>query len=128
MTSQFEQTGTRGYALGLPGLFAEVFQLPPPAFEVKSEAFVATMFAPRGFGEMSPDERIRACYQHASLLWVGGGKRMTNSSLRERFGLPAGRASQISRLIVEAVEVGVVKPSDPSNRSRAHAAYEPYWA
>lgn len=107
---------------------AEVFQLPPPDFAVRSSAFTATMFAPRGFAEMTPTERVRACYQHASLLWAGGGRHMTNSSLRERFGLPANRASQISRLISDAVDAAVIKAVDPENRSRAQAAYQPYWA
>lgn len=107
---------------------AEVFQLPPPDFAVRSSGFTATLFAPRGFGEMTPAERVRACYQHASLLWAGGGKPMTNSSLRKRFGLSANRASQISRLISDAVEAGAIKPVDPENRSKAQAAYQPYWA
>jgi ATP-dependent DNA helicase RecG len=107
---------------------AEVFQLPPPDFAVRSSGFTATMFAPRGFAEMTPTERVRACYQHACLLWAGGGKHMTNSSLRSRFGLSGNRASQISRLIAEAIEAGAIKPVDPENRSRAQASYQPYWA
>ena len=33
-----------------------------------------------------------------------------------------------SRIIREAIEVGLVKPHDPDNRSRKHAKYLPFWA
>jgi len=104
---------------------AEFFQLPAPSFAVKTTGFVATLFAPRTFNDMTPEERVRACYQHASLLWVSGDKRMTNATLRARFGLPDDRVTQISRLLSDAVDAGVVKPV---NQSRAQAAYLPYWA
>jgi len=107
---------------------AEGYQLPPPAFEVKTDGFVATMFAPRSFKEMTREERLRACYQNACLLWVSGGERMTNSTLRKRFGLSDNRTSQVSRLIADAVEAGLIKPVDPTNRSKAQASYQPYWA
>ncbi len=107
---------------------AEVFQLPAPAFEVRTNGFTATIFAPREYGDMTPEERIRACYQHASLLWASGRRLMTNTSLRARFGLGDHRASQISRLIGEALEAGAIKAADPENRSKAQAAYRPYWA
>ena len=68
---------------------AEIYQLPPPAFEVKTTGFVATLFASRGFKEMTAEERLRACYQHACLLWVSGGETLTNSSLRKRLGSSA---------------------------------------
>lgn len=107
---------------------AEFFQLPAPAFEVRTNGFTATMFAPREYGDMTPAERIRACYQHASLLWASGRGHMTNSTLRARFGLGDHRASQISRLISDALEIGIIKMANPENRSRAQAAYQPYWA
>jgi ATP-dependent DNA helicase RecG len=107
---------------------AEVFQLPPPDFAVKARSFVATLYAPRKYAEMTPDERARACYQHACLMWVSGGQPMTNATLRKRFGLDTGRAGTISRIISDALERGLVKPADPRNQSRAQAAYRPYWA
>jgi predicted HTH transcriptional regulator len=117
----------RGSGIDKVVFAAEVYQLPPPAFEVKSAGFVATLFGPRAFAEMTNEEKTRACYQHACLLWVAGGKPMTNSTLRQRFGLGSDRASQVSRLIADAVDAGVIKYTDPSNRSRAQASYQPYW-
>jgi ATP-dependent DNA helicase RecG len=107
---------------------AEAYQLPPPAFESKSNGFVASIFAPRSFTEMTSEERTRACYWHACLLWVSGTKAMTNSTLRARLGLPASRVSAVSRVIGDALDAQVIRDADPSNRSRAQASYVPYWA
>ncbi len=117
----------RGSGIDKVILQTEVFQLPPPAFENKTNGFVATMFAPRGFAKMTREERIRACYQHACLSWVSGSKRITNSSLRERFGLTGRHTSQMSRLISEALDAGVIR-MNPNSRSRSNASYQPYWA
>lgn len=35
---------------------------------------------------MSKTDRVRACYQHCCLMYVSN-RRMSNQSLRERFGL-----------------------------------------
>jgi predicted HTH transcriptional regulator len=118
----------RGSGIDKVVSLSEVWQLPPPDFEIKSSGFVATLFAPRSFLEMTAQERTRACYQHASLLWASGKKAMTNATLRARFGLDDEKASQISRLISEALASGVIKGADPTNRSRAQASYHPYWA
>jgi ATP-dependent DNA helicase RecG len=107
---------------------AEVYQLPPPAFEIKRNGFIATLFAPRSFNEMTPEERTRAIYQHACLRWVSGNRPTTNSTIRGRFGFGDERATQVSRLIADALDAGAIKPIDPSNRSRAQAAYQPFWA
>jgi predicted HTH transcriptional regulator len=107
---------------------AEVFQLPPPAFEVKRQSFVATLHGPRAYAEMSGIERIRASYQHACLMWVSGRQPITNATLRQRFGLEANRASEMSRLLREALDLDAIKPADPANQSRAQAAYIPFWA
>jgi predicted HTH transcriptional regulator len=106
---------------------AEDFQLPPPEFTVKTQSFVATVFAPRSYRQMSLEERVRACYQHACLLWVSGQESVTNSTLRQRFGLPSSQSSYISRLFSEALERRVIKPA-PGSGARAKAAYVPYWA
>ena len=118
----------RGSGIDRVVSFAEAAQLPPPNFASKSQSFVATIFAPRPFGEMTSEERVRACYQHASLRWVAGNQTMTNATLRTRFGLATDRAPQMSRLISDAVTAGLLKPADPANRSRSQAAYVPFWA
>ncbi len=83
----------------------ELHQLPPPDFRMEGDAVRAILFAPRRFAEMTPDERIRACYQHAALKYVSG-QRMKNSTLCERFGIDPQNASQASVVIRQSLEAG----------------------
>lgn len=55
------------------------------------------------------------------------GEQLTNSSLRDRFGVPQSSAGSISRLIKEAVKTGVIKPLDPTT-SNKYMKYIPVWA
>ena len=48
----------------------EFHQLPPPVFRSTDGATVATLFAPKALSEMDREERVRACYLHASLRYV----------------------------------------------------------
>ena len=103
---------------------AELHQLPPPDFRNVDTAVRATLFAPRRFADMTQEERVRACYQHAALKYVSGG-RMTNSSLRERFGIAERNASQASAVIRMAQDEGQIRPADPDH---PRAGYVPHWA
>lgn len=103
---------------------AELHQLPPPDFREEDTSVRAAMFAPRRFAEMTQDERVRACYQHAALKYVSGD-RMTNASLRERLGIAVGNASQASAVIKLALAEKLIRPGDPE---RPRAGYVPYWA
>jgi len=108
----------------------EAFQLPAPQFAVittmEPGSTRATLYAHRKLTEMGAQDRIRACYQHASLLYVMN-KRMTNTSLRERFAIQPGNAPQASRLIKEAIGAGVIRLYDPEVRDRDRS-YVPFWA
>jgi len=53
------------------------------------------------------------------------GKKMTNASLRERFGLDDTQMSKVSRLIRDAVDSKVIKSVDADAGSRF---YIPGWA
>lgn len=105
---------------------AELHQLPPPDFEkvVAPPSVRASLFAPRRFADMTQEERVRACYQHAALKYVSG-ERMTNSSLRERFGIAEHNASQASAVIRLALDAGRIRPADPDH---PRAGYVPHWA
>ena len=108
----------------------EAFQLPAPDFvaiTTTQPGFTkATLFAPRKLSEMDSQDRIRACYQHACLCFVSGS-RMTNPSLRRRFGIDAKNASQASRLIREALDAKVIRLHNPKVRLRDRS-YLPFWA
>jgi predicted HTH transcriptional regulator len=108
----------------------EAFQLPAPDFTAISTmqpgSTRATLFAHRKLADMDSKDRIRACYQHACLCFVMH-RRMTNATLRERFGIKPENASQASRLIREALKADVIKLYDPDVRDRDRS-YVPFWA
>ncbi len=102
----------------------ELFQLPPPDFREEGEAMRVVLYAPRRFADMTTEERIRACYQHAALKYVSGD-RMRNSTLCERFGIETRNAAQASTVIKKALEAGLIRSADPD---RPRAGYVPNWA
>jgi predicted HTH transcriptional regulator len=102
----------------------EVFQLPAPDFRVDGENTKAVLLAPRSFADMTAPERVRACYQHAVLKFLSGGK-LTNSSLRARLGIAEQNAAQVTRIINEARDSGLIKLADPDS---PRAGYLPFWA
>lgn len=104
----------------------ELYGLPPLKFEETENSFKTVLSAPKSFADMSDKERIDACYQHAIIQYYGQGG-MNNASLRKRFGMHDKQASQISRLIKEAIEKGVIKSKDPDSDSKKFTMYVPYW-
>lgn len=104
----------------------EEWQLPAPDFRTGEQHTSVVLFAHKDFGDMERKDRVRACYQHACLLYVSNQK-MTNQSLRERFKLPEHKADLISRIISDTLSDGKIKIDDPEHRSRRYAKYVPYW-
>jgi len=105
----------------------ELHQLPAPDFRVTDHHTVATLFAAMALDRMEKPDRIRACYLHACLKQVSN-EEMTNETLRKRLNIPDKDYPKASRIIRETIEAGLVKPHDPSSRSRKHAKYLPFWA
>ena len=116
-----EEQGT-----GIDKVFYEVelHHLPPPDFRTEGDAVRAILFAPRRFADMTPEERIRACYQHASLKYVSG-ERMKNSTLCERFGIDPQNSAQASVVIRQALKAGWIRPADLEH---PRSGYVPCWA
>ena len=104
----------------------EKSQLPAPRIELYEENTKVTLFSFKPFAALSMDEKMLACYLHACVLYVQG-EYMTNSSLRERFGLLPSSSGSISRLLREAVGHHFVKPYDPQT-SNKYMKYVPFWA
>ncbi len=86
-----------------------------------------TVYGPKPFDEMGRDDRVRACYQHCALKWVIS-ERMTNQSLRERFGLAESKAAVTSQIIAATIESGLIKSDEAMGGSRKYARYLPFWA
>ena len=106
---------------------AEVYQLPAPDFRVGEFRTTAVLFAHQDFSVMSKADRIRACYQHCCLMYVSN-KRMSNLSLRERFGGSESKAATVSLVIGATKEAGLIKADESETNSTRYARYLPYWA
>lgn len=104
----------------------EVHQLPAPVFETVEEFTRCVLFAHKKLSDMSRDERVLACYWHASLRFLLG-QSTNNQSIRERFDIPSQRSDHASRLLKEAVEADMLVIENPAvgNKSRT---YLPNWA
>ncbi|WMW80122.1 ATP-binding protein [Undibacterium cyanobacteriorum] len=107
----------------------ELYQLPAPEFRVTPVHTTIVLFAHKEFSEMSPKERVNACYMHCCLKYVSNEK-MTNQSLRERFKLDETRTktTAVSQIISAAVEQKLIKLDDIENASKRYAKYVPIWA
>ena len=104
----------------------EFYQLPAPLFEETPEHTRAVLFSHIDFKEMCKEDRIRACYLHSCLQYVRR-KYMTNSSLRERFGVEESKGAQMTRIINGATTEGLIKKVGAIT-SRKVAKYWPYWS
>lgn len=105
----------------------EVYQLPAPEFRAELGRTTVVVHGQRDFEDMAREDRIRACYQHCALKWVMR-ERMTNETLRQRFGLPTSRASVASQVIAATIEAGRIKADESVGASKKFARYLPHWA
>lgn len=100
--------------------------LPAPKVEVVEHATRVIVYGPRKLTAMQREDKVRAVYFHACLRWASYD-RLTNASLRSRFGISASNSSQVSRLINDAIEAGQIALYDDTVGHRAKS-YVPYWA
>ena len=105
----------------------EMYQLPAPDIRVDATHTRVVLFAHRDLQRMDKRDRVRACYQHCCLLFVTN-RVMTNPTLRERFLISEFDYPIASRIIRDTIQAGLIKPVDPTSRSRKHAKYVPFWA
>ncbi len=104
----------------------EFYQLPAPKIVAYEESTKVTLFSKISFQNITPEDKLRAVYLHSCIKQVSGDY-LTNSSLRNRFGLKESSAGTISRLIKDAIEKGAIKPLDPDTAPR-YMKYQPWWA
>lgn len=102
----------------------EIFQLPPPLLRAEDNSMQVVLYAPRSFADMTPDERVRACYFHAVLKFLSGDK-MKNASLCTRLGIASKNAAQATAVINKALDAGMIRVADPDH---PRAGYVPHWA
>ncbi|MEI7903171.1 MAG: ATP-binding protein [bacterium] len=125
MMRRFRICEERGSGIDKVIAQVELFQLPAPLFEVPDGFTRSVLFAHKPLAAMDKADRIRAVYLHACLRYVNR-QSMTNSSLRERFGIEPANRAMASRLFREALEAGVVRlvNADVADKLRA---YVPFW-
>jgi ATP-dependent DNA helicase RecG len=104
----------------------EEAHLPPADIRADRDSTKLTIFGPKPFAELTPEEKVLGSYQHASLKFTNTRQGITNGSLRLRFGVAERNSAQISRVLTRAVEVGVLKQSD--NWTARAGSYLPWWA
>ena len=104
----------------------EMLQLPAPKIELYEDSTRVTLYSEMAFSSISIEDKLWACYLHACVKHVQG-EQLTNSSLRERFGVKESSSGSISRLIKEAVELKLIRPLDPTTAPR-YMKYIPAWA
>ncbi|MBL7645893.1 MAG: putative DNA binding domain-containing protein [Candidatus Hydrogenedentes bacterium] len=104
----------------------ELYQLPAPVFESPGENTRSILFSHRSLNDMNGEDRVRACYLHACLKWVTR-EEMTNTTLRERFGIEKKNAAQASKIIRDTISSGLIRPFDDSVGTRA-LRYIPFWS
>lgn len=102
----------------------ELHQLPAPWFRAENYATQVILYGMRGFADMSPDERVRACYFHAVFKFLSGDK-MRNATLCARLGIASKNAAQASSVINKALEAGLIRIADPEH---PRGGYVPAWA
>ncbi len=105
----------------------EFHQLPAPLFETPGGNTRVVLFGHRPFRKMDKYDRIRACYLHACLRYVGR-ELMINTSLRKRFGIKEKNLAVVSRIIRDTMHEKQIKQYDPSNKSKKYVKYVPFWA
>lgn len=104
----------------------EYYQLPAPIFESTETSTRVVLLGDRPLTRMERVDRVRACYLHACLKYVNRDY-VTNSSIRERFGLDLKNQAMASRLLREAVEAGEISLFD-EDASPRYMKYVPWWA
>ena len=107
-------------------LECEIMQLPAPKIVLYEENTKVTLFSGLPFASIPHEEKLWSCYLHACIKYLTH-EGLTNSSLRQRFGLGDTASAQISRLIKEAVSIGLIKLFD-ENTAPKHMKYIPAWA
>jgi len=116
----------RGSGWDKVALYCEIYQLPAPKIDVYNDSTRVTVFAHIPFNQIPLQDKKWSSYMHACLKQASGGQ-MTNTSLRERFGVVDKNKAAISRLIASSIEEGLIKKLDPNTAPR-YMCYVPFWA
>lgn len=104
----------------------EKMYLPPVKFTKGEQHTRVFLYPQKSLKEMTKQEKISACYQHACLIYEDGGS-INNQSVRERFELSKNDSSIASRIISDTVDAGLIKPADIETASKKYMTYIPFY-
>lgn len=104
----------------------EKMYLPPVKFTKSEQHTRVFLYPQKSLKEMTKQEKISACYQHACLVYEDGGS-INNQSVRERFELSKNDSSIASRIISDTVDAGLIKPADIETASKKYMTYIPFY-
>ena len=125
---RFKICEERGSGIDKVVFQSEFFQLPAPDFRKNEKHFTAILYSHKPLSKMNKDDKVRACYLHCCLKYVAGKEKMNNTTLRERFQIKEENYPIASGIISDTIEVGLIKPFDPNNKSKRYMSYIPFWA
>lgn len=101
------------------------WKIPAPKVET-TEDFCRTILCwHESLGQWTKDEKIRTCYLYACYCYVNNIE-VSNSTLRERFGVIESNKAIVSRIIKDAVVAKKIKLYDPEAATKMRR-YVPYW-
>lgn len=104
----------------------ERYQLPPIKYRVSGIRTTIILSASKKWADITKEERVQACYQHACLKYLAN-EMLTNKSLRERLGVDEKNYPLVSVVIKEALAQGLIKIGTPEGTNRRDIAYIPHW-
>ena len=99
--------------------------LPAPNIVFYNDSISITLYQYKPIDEWSKEDKLRACYYHACILFVSG-QYLTNSTLRKRFEVDDKHNYIVSKIIKDAIEAGSIKPFE--NTAPRYMKYMPFWA
>lgn len=103
----------------------ELQKLPAPRIQIYQESTKVSLFSHLDFTNIPMEDKAWATYLHACVRYIEGNA-LTNSSLRERFGVAESSSGSISRLIKDVLNGKLIKPVDPNTAPR-YMKYIPIW-
>ncbi len=102
-------------------------KMPAPKMFGDENVFKVTVYGYKKIEDYTKSEKREVCFNHCLVKFFVDKEPMTNSSLSERLNISKGNTSITSRIIKDAVDVGLIKQFDPENTSRKTKKYVPYW-
>lgn len=98
-----------------------------PKIESQNSQFTkVTLYSKVDFDMTTKEDRIRTCYMIACLAFVTS-EAITNTDIRNAFGLEEKDKVKASRIIRDTLDVKLIKPMNPETAPR-YMKYIPFWA